>query len=238
MKLPLTCRPLLPLVSAALIVLSGCSEPQVNTTSTVEVELVSDRAATVQGKYLLRFDTGLGRYVTLKKEAEKLLLTDWQVQAPDALRILGRNATVQIVEHKETRGDKKITSEVYELKTTLTVAAAPAAAALQSTYDVIARFPAALIVGQTLKTSAPSTVPEIRFHVLHYPRNSDRALGRIGKDFGLTVVFVIVAVVGAWLAEKQMSIGVIGLVGVGGALYYLFLTLRDLWWLITRLWGG
>jgi hypothetical protein len=64
---------------------------------------------------------------------------------------------------------------------------------------------------------------------LHYPRNSQRALGRIGKDSGLTVVFVLVAIVGAWLAEKQMSIGVIGLVGVGDAFYYIFLTLRDLW---------
>lgn len=255
-------KPWLPsLIVAVVIAFSGCSEPQqqLNTTSTVEVELVKDRAATVEGKYLLRFETAAGQYVTEREKAQALLLTNWEVRAPEGLRILERNAVVNVVDFPELKEGQVVTSQVFELKTTLTIAAAPEAAALSSTYDVIASFPRALVIRQALNALTPAGVPEIRFHVLHHPSNSSRAFKRIGKDLGLVVVFILVAIAGFWLAAKSWffveeiassgclpmfvllpTIGLIGvgLVGVGGTFYYLFMILRDLWWILSRLWGG
>lgn len=252
---------LTPFVLWATIALTGCSEtqPKLNTNSSVDVELVSSGSATVEGKYLLRFDVAEGQYVTLRERAQTVLVKDWEVRAPDGLQILERNAGVTSVEFAELKDGKPVASQVFEIKTTLKLAATPETAASASTFDVVASFPAALNVARALNASAPSSVPEIRFHVVHHPSNSARALGRIGKDFGLVVVFIFVAVAGFWLAVKSwffveqiaesgclpmfvliptlVLIGV-GLFGVGATFYYLFQTLRDLWWIISRLWGG
>jgi hypothetical protein len=249
-----------PTMVAALIALCACSEPQINTPATVEVVLVGSQATTVAGRYLLCFDTGVGQYVTLKREARSLLLTDWNARAPERLKVSGGIARLRTIEHLEIIADKTVITQVYELDVALTIATVPDAAALRSTCDVVASFPTALVVARRLNASAPANVPEIRFHVLHYPSNSSRAFHRIGKDAGLLLMFAVVSIIGWWLVVLYGSfldssglgyfggcgfvllpgfaLVSVGLFGIGATLYYVFLVLRDLGWIISKLWGG
>ncbi|PZN87057.1 MAG: hypothetical protein DM484_00525 [Candidatus Methylumidiphilus alinenensis] len=211
------------------IVFSGCdslysfsSNVPMNGTSTHVVELVGDHSETIEGTYLLRFDNFNGKYMTIKKEAENLLLEQWQVKAPSSIHILERNATVRSIEHDQT--------QAYEIKTSLKIAAVPEVAALQNTYNIAATFPAALTIAKMLKPDKPYIVPEINFHVLHYAKSSDRASDRIGRDSLFTALCMIASYI---MFRYGYPTPMLPLLAFGGLLYYGFLSLRDLWWFIV-----
>ncbi len=218
------------------------SEKKVNETSTVQVELVGGRVATVEGRYFLRFDNEHSQYSILKKNAEEILLSDWEVRVPETLRILKRNVVIRLIKHETTSGRTRVESQVYEIKTTFTIATVPAVAISGTTYNMVAGFPAALAARQVMKASTPSSVPEIHFNIKYHARNSDVGLAHIGKNFGFTILFALASVlivgIGVRLGEGKLTIGILSATDIVGTLYYLFLTLKDFWWIISRLWGG
>ncbi|XZO00266.1 MAG: hypothetical protein ACM65L_17235 [Microcoleus sp.] len=181
---------ILPSITAILMIaVFGCSK--VNKNTTVDIELVSNESKTVEGSFLLRFDTGGDRYATLKPGIEKFLLNDWEVDVSNKLKIKGRNATVNLAQHEEQNGNQTTTSQVYEITPTLIIAAN------QETQNfkeyIVVRFPTALAIGKELKASSPSAVPEVRFQVAYYSSYGQLWFARIihWLGIGAIVVFLI-----------------------------------------------
>ncbi len=229
---------LVPFISLLSMVALFDIDKKVDETSTIQVELVGNHEATVEGRYFRSLD-GVQLY---KNNAYKFLLSDWEVRVPETLRVLKRNAVIQLIEH-ETGGQIKFTSQVYEIKTTFTIVAVPTVAVSDTTYNMVARFPAAAFATrQALKASTLSSVPEIHFNIKYYARNSDFGLAHIGKNLGFTILFALASMfivgIGVWLGHRKLTIGILSAIYIVGTLYSLFLTLKDLWWIIGRLWGG
>ena len=228
---------------AAVLGSVGCEDffaeffpPSVNTPTTKKAELVGTESTVVEGTYFLRFDSNPTEYVKVKPEAEQMLLTDWALQIPAGLQVSQRSAEVHLKERREGN----TSSEVYELHVTLTISAVPGEANVESTYPITASFPTALAIARTMGTISPIAVPEIIFEVSHYPSNAVRGRGRIFKDLGLALLcalgsalLMIVARPSSMSSEDaRHGAAFIGLAVLGGFCYWLFLGLRDLWWII------
>jgi hypothetical protein len=227
------------LVRAIVVVMtlagvSGClhDRPKVNTLSEESVWIYGVTPGTVEGEYVLRFDTGWQQYQTLKKEAEGLLVKGMEVDAPDRLRVTERSSWVDTVEVTESAGkNQNSLSTAYVLHSKLSIQALPDEITTEFTDKVNVFFPAVPVIGQAC--GSKQTIPMISFKVEHFPPRAE--LGR--RDIVKWAVLSAVSIFVFWLFARgkpkdgstaQVVMWVVGLV----AAVFVFSMVTSLWWMI------
>lgn len=222
----------------SLLGLSGCEQAaEINTPTTVSIQLIKDEIKIFEGRYLLRFQRTPKDLINLGKEVEKLLFKDWQVESPPELKISKQEAKVDLAE-----------GNVYEIKPILTISAAPETTTEHFTdKKITVLFPHIGEIAKFLEIKTP--IPRIEFVVTHYA-----SYGKLGFDklvqnssallgCGLFVGLMFLILAGKWerIFENIWYVfAAIGLFSVGflGIPYFSFEILKNIGWILSGFFGA
>ncbi|MEG4225133.1 hypothetical protein QUA35_02500 [Microcoleus sp. N9_B2] len=247
---------LIGLMSLLLIGLGGCFDPA-NQNQTVVVNLIRDIPDTFEEEYLVRFDKGWGEYYKLEEGQESFLLIGASIEIPekDQNKLLAQlqdtQANLQDIIASNPFYDTK--SQVYALKVKLKVQATQESINQSFSSDIKVIFPAVTAARNRLGAKEPSSTPEISFSLKHHTKYSDYGLGRLFPDIislfnkrkifvTVLAVFFVSLLISSWNERKEAIVQVIwwllAFIFFPLALFIIFPTLRNVFWIVSGLWGG
>lgn len=235
------------------ISMTGCVD-MANINRTIPVNLVGGQQTSFEGEYLVRFDTGNDKYLTLEKGKENILANNAQIK--DSTLDL-KKLNIKAKEVKVTHGINIVSnifsdsfSSAYFLKPKFDVQVKPnfANEYFEGEFKVI--FPSVILVRDRIGAFAPSSIPEIKFVVKHHPKYSQYASAKLIPDF-LSIfegfkswLMITMGFVGAWLIAKLLNEErdfswwfVLGLC-LSVLLFFLLPTFKNIYWIISGIWGN
>ncbi|PSB30205.1 hypothetical protein C7B69_08775 [filamentous cyanobacterium Phorm 46] len=246
---------LIGLMSVLLIGLGGCFDPA-NKNQTVVVNLIRDIPDTFEEEYLVRFDKGGDEYYKLEEGQESFLLIGASIEIPekDKNKLLAQfqdsQANLRDIIASNPLYDTK--SQVYALQVKLKVEATQESINQSFSSDVKVIFPAVTAARNRLGAKEPSSTPEISFSIKHHTKYSDYGLGRLfpdiisllGRKIFVTflTVFFVSLLISSWNERKegieQVIWWLLAFIFFPSALFLIFPTFRNVFWIVSGLWGG
>ena len=172
-----------------------------------------------------------GKYKLLNKSYVKELIEDYQIDSPEEVKITWHSVMVKSKKIEEKFGMTNRTSNVYEIKVEIGFKGTLKSFSNKRVYNVTVSFPNALKIARELKT-LPRSIPKIIYKVNYYPDNRSRGGYRIIKDIALIVLYILIVIIGILLVGMGLSIGVLAICAIIGAIYYLVIALQDLLWIL------
>lgn len=248
---------LIGLTALLLICLGGCFDPA-NQNQTVVVNLIRDIPETFEEEYLVRFDKGGDEYYKLQEGQESFLLIGASIEIPERDK---NKLSAQFQDTQATLRDNVASnpffdtkSEVYSLKVKLKVQATQESTNQSFSSDVKVIFPAVPQARDRLGATEPSSIPEISFPIKHHTKYSDYGLGKllpeISSLFSKSRIFVtfliscfVSVVISGFMDDREKALHdvkwwLLASISFPLALFLVFPTLRNLFWIVSGLWGG